>query len=311
VRNDSRKTNATAPGSGADEGHVSDFGGAVEAEGQADSADAAVDVELHVVKVKGALDVFLAHGREDKGANDGEADLATVGMAGEHEVDEGEAGVFGDLVDIVRLVAHEQDGGLGVGGDGHGEVWGAGAGVVSPTEPEEVAAAFESVVAVDEDGCAVGFERRDDVAGTDDDVVVAEDTEALGLDGREDFGADAGGFVGDGQLHGAAADVVAGDEDEVGVEGVDLSDDAFEEEGFGELFEVDVGDLDYFEVEEAVGEVADRDREVSDLELVARMGAGVGGQTDAGRRGSRQECAACDGSLWLANASVNGGHNPF
>ena len=109
-----------------------------------------------------------------------------------------------------------------------------------------------AVVAVDEDGCAVGFQGWDYMTGSDDDVVVAEDAEALGLEGREDLGADAGGLVGDGDLAGAAADVVAGDEDEVRVEGVDLGDDPLEKEGFGELFKVDVGDLDDAEVEEAV-----------------------------------------------------------
>jgi len=193
-----------------------------------------------VVEVEGALDVFLAHRRKDEGADDGEADLAAVGVAGEHEVDEGEAGVLYDLVDVVGLVAHGENGGLGVGGYGQVEVGAVGAGVVGAAEPEEVAAALKGVVAIDEDGGAVGFEGRDDVAGADDDVVIAEDAEALGLEGGEDFGADAGGFVRDGYLEGAAADVVAGDEDEVGVEAVDLSDDALEEVGFGELFEVDV-----------------------------------------------------------------------
>jgi hypothetical protein len=297
--------------SGADEGDVGDFGGAVEAKWEADCTDAAVDVELHAAEVEGSLDVLLAHGGKDERADEGEADLAAVGVAGEHEVDEREAGVLDDLVGEVGLVAHEQDGGVGVGGDGHVEVGGAGTGVVGAGEPEDVAAAFEGVVAVDEDGGAVGFEGRDDVAGADDDVVVAEDAEALGLDGGEDFGADAGGFIGDGHLSGAAADVVAGDEDEVGVEGVDLGDDALEEEGFGELFEVDVGDLDDFEVEETVGEIADGDGEVVDFELVAGVGAGVGGETDAGSGGSRHERPACDGGLWRTEAAVDAGHSPF
>ena len=206
-----------------------------------------------MVEVEASLDVLLAHGGEDEGADDGQADLAAVGVAGEHEVDEREAGVLDDLIDVVGLVAHEKHGSLGIGGNGEAEVGGAGTGVVGAAEPEEVAAALEGVVAVDEDGGSVGFQGWYYVTGSDDDVVVAEDAEALGLEGREDLGADAGGLVGDGDLAGAAADVVAGDEDEVGVEGVDLGDDALEEEGFGELLEVDVGDLDDAEVEEAVG----------------------------------------------------------
>ena len=74
---------------------MGEFGGAVEAEGHAYGADAAVDVELHVVEVEEAFDVFFAHGGKDEGAEDGEADLAAVGVAGEHEVDEREGGGAG------------------------------------------------------------------------------------------------------------------------------------------------------------------------------------------------------------------------
>ncbi len=173
---------------------MGEFCGAVEAEGEAYGADASVDVELQVVEAEHAFDVLLSHGGEDEGAEDGEADLAAVGVAGEHEVDEREAGVEDDLFDVVGLVAHEDHGGAGVGGDGEVEVGGAGAGVVGAAEPEDVAAAFEGEVAVDEDGCAVGLEGGNDVVGTDVDVVVAEDAEALGsFEPGEDLCSDAGG----------------------------------------------------------------------------------------------------------------------
>ncbi len=250
-----------------------------------------------MIEVEGSLDVLLTHGGQDEWSDERQTDLAAVGVSGEHNVDEREARVLDDLIDVIGFVAHEKDGCSRVGGYGHGEVGGVGAGVIGATEPKEVAAAFEGVVAVDQDGCAVSFEGRDDVAGADDDVVVAEDAEALGFDGGEDLGADAGGFVGDGHLAGATADVVSGDEDEVGVEPVDLGDDALEEEGFGELFEVDIGDLDDAEVDEGVGEIADGEGEAGDLELVAGVGAGVGCQAEPSGRGSRQKSPASDGGL--------------
>ena len=169
------------------------FRRAVEAEGQTHCADASVDVELQVVEVEHAFDVLLTHGRKDERAEDGEADLAAVGVAGEHEVDEREAGVLDDGLDVVRLVAHEEDGCAGVGRDGEVEVGDAGSGVVGAGEPEEVATAFEGEVAVDEDGGAMGFDGADDVFGADVDVVVAEDAETLGrFEGGEDLGSDAG-----------------------------------------------------------------------------------------------------------------------
>jgi hypothetical protein len=60
---------------------VSEFGGAVEAERKSDSPDAAVHVQLHVVKLEHAFDVLLAHGWQDQWAEDGKAYLAAVGVA--------------------------------------------------------------------------------------------------------------------------------------------------------------------------------------------------------------------------------------
>ncbi len=103
--------------SGSLEGEGGDFGGAVEAEGKANCSDASIDVELHSAELVGAFGVDAAQGREDKGAEDGEADLAAVGVAGEHEVDQGAARVGDDDVGEVGRVDHEEDGPLRVGGD--------------------------------------------------------------------------------------------------------------------------------------------------------------------------------------------------
>jgi hypothetical protein len=303
--------------SGADEGDVGDFGGAVEAEGHAYRAEAAVDVELHVVDLEEAFDVLLAHGGKDEGADDGEADLAAVGVAGEHEVDGGEAGMAADVVGVVGLVA-EQDGGGAVGevGDGEVEVGVAGSGVVGSAEPEDVAAALDGGVAVDEDGQAVGFEGRDDVGWAGDGVVVAEDAEALGnLEAGEDLCADAGGLPGEGEGQGAVADEVAGDDDELGVEGVDLVDDLFEEPGLGELFEVDVGDLDEAEVLEGVGQIGDGEGAVDDLELVSTVCTGVGSEADGRCGGAGQEGAPGEGvgavfGRGVTAGSETRGHRP-
>jgi hypothetical protein len=301
-------------GLGASEGEVSDFGGAVEAEGKADGTEAAVDIELHVVEVEEAFDVLLAHGRKDERAGEGETNLAAVCVAREHDVNEGEAGVLYDMVGEVGFVAHKDAGlvDVDVGRDGEIEVGVAGAGVVGAGEPEEITAAFEGDVAVDEDGGSVGFEGRDDVVGTDVDVVIAEDAEALrGFELGEDLRADAGGVPGDGELAGAAADVVAGDEDDFGFEAVDLFDDAFEEEGLGVLLEVDVGDLDEAEADEGVGEIADGELADVEVELMAGVGAGVGGEANASGGCTGEEGAASDGGLLRMSVLVEAaGHSP-
>ena len=133
-----------------------------------------------MIEAEHALDVLLTHGRQNQRAEDGEAYLAAVGVAGEHEVDERKAGVLDDTLDVVRLMAHKDHGCAGIGGNCEVEVGGAGAGIVGTAKPEEIAAALEGEVAVDEDGRSVSLEWTNDVIGADVDVVVAEDAEALG-----------------------------------------------------------------------------------------------------------------------------------
>ena len=100
---------------------------------------------------------------------------------------------------------------------------------------------------------------------------------------------------GDLESEGAAADEIAGDQDEVWRQGVDLGDHFLEEPGFGELLQVDIAHLDDAEVLEAVGEIADGDGEAGDFELVARVGSGVGGDAEAcSCEGGTKEAAACE-----------------
>ena len=57
--------------------------------------------------------------------------MAAVRVAGEHEVNEREAGVLNDAVGVVRFMAHEDDRELvGLAGIGHVEVGVASAGIV-------------------------------------------------------------------------------------------------------------------------------------------------------------------------------------
>ena len=99
------------------EGDDGDFGGAVEAEGQAYGSDAAVDIELHAVELVETFGVFSAQWGQDHRAKEGEPNLAAVGVSGEHEIDEGAAWVGGDVVGKVRLVGHEKHWSVGFGGD--------------------------------------------------------------------------------------------------------------------------------------------------------------------------------------------------
>ena len=186
--------------SGGAQGEEGYLGWAVEAEGQTYSADAAVDIELHLVEAIEALGILLTERRKDERTQKGEPDLAAVRVAGEHEVDEPAPRVGDDIVGVVGLVRHEDDGRVRFGGDGEIEVRMALAGVVDAAEPEALAAALEGDELVNQDGRAGGMEGFDDGGSVVGDVVIAE----AGVAKR-------GGQVGEDL--GAAADcVAAGDE---------------------------------------------------------------------------------------------------
>ena len=229
-----------------------------------------------MAKLEAAFDVFLAHGREDERADGRQADLATVGVAGEHRVDVGEARMADDVVDVIRLVAHEDDGGRGVCRDGEIEVRVAGSGVVGAAEPEVVGATLNGHIAVDEHGRAVGAQGSDDVLGADPDIVIAEAGEALGrVEALKNLCCDAGGAPGVLVGQRAAADEVAGDKHEVRMEAVDDVDGVLEERRLGVLLEMDVADLNDMKADEGVGEIAEGEGPVGDFDLVTPVGAGI------------------------------------
>jgi len=195
-----------------------DLWGAVEPEGQAHGADAAVDIELHLVEAVVAFGVLHAHRREDEWSQEWEPDLTAVGVAGEHEIDEGAAWMNADMVGEVGCVRHKENGTVGAGRDGQFEVGVAGAGVVDATEPKAVAISFDWNVLIDQDGGAVGGKGIDDGGGVEGDVMVAEDAVAKGSgEGCEDLGASVQSVISRDEGEGAVCDEVAGKEYKVGV----------------------------------------------------------------------------------------------
>ena len=236
--------------------------------------------------------VLSAQGRKYEWAEEGQAYLSSVGVSGEHEIDQVPAGMLDDLVDVVGLVGHEDDGAGGVGGDGEVEVGVAGAGVVDAAEPEAVGAALDGDVLVDEDGDAEAVERSDDDGRAGGYVVVAEGCVTLGAgEGAEDFSTAVGGVMGDGEGDGAVGDEVSGEEYQVGIEGVDAVDDLLEEVGLGVLVEVYVADLGDTEAMKSGGEIGKSDGAGHDIDLVAGDLAGVEGECCGSGAGADEEVA--------------------
>src|ERR1017187_10159680 len=153
------------------QGEERDLGRAVEAEGDADGADATVDVELQAVEAVEACDILSASWGEDDGAEERQANLATVGVAGKHYVDQAAARVSEDVVGVVGGVAHQQDGAVRLPGDGEVEVGHAGYRVGEAAQPKALPAALDGDVLVDQkrdrDRCQDGAD-----GGRSEDVIV-------------------------------------------------------------------------------------------------------------------------------------------
>jgi len=198
-----------------------------------------------------------------------------------------------DGVGVVGLVRHEDDWTIGLRGEGEIEVGIALAGIIDAAEPETSSIALYWEVSVDEDGCATAGERLDHHRGVDGYIVITEDGIAQrGGECGNDLGASVCGvFAGD-EGDRAVSDEVAGKEHDVGIQGVDLADDALEKERFGVLVEVDVAELNDAVAVEGGGEIRDGDGAVDDVHFVASDLSGVKSQSRGGSPAAYEEVAS-------------------
>ena len=86
-----------------------DLGRAVEAEGEVDRSDAAIDVKLQVPNAKPSTDIFPPKLRKMEWGKKRQANLTAMGMAAEHETDRLSFRFCEQIVDVVGSVAEEND----------------------------------------------------------------------------------------------------------------------------------------------------------------------------------------------------------
>lgn len=276
-----------------------DFGRAVEAEGNAYGAEAAIDVEPNVAEAVLACGEEPAAGRKNDRADERETNLTAVGVAAKHEADSLASGQCAHVAAEIGGVAEENDGLLRniSYGSGDGEVGDrvAGDGIVEAGEPDAGFAALERDIAVAQQGDAIIAERGADLLCVDVDVVVAEHAvDAAAMEALENVGALPRSADGEFVRTELAGDVVAGDEDEIGIELVYVTDDVAKEKGLSELIEVDIAevrDLDPFKVRRQAG----NDSLVAgDFEPVALDFAGIDGKAECAQCTHLQEPAAAE-----------------
>lgn len=147
---------------------------AIEAEGNADGADPPIDVELHVAELEMSLHVPLAHGGKYKCSEEGQADLASVRVAGEHEIDKVSSWMLKNGIGVVGLMRHQNDGTIGRRRNGDLELRVGGAGVVDPAEPETRAITLNRNMRVYEHRNAVPSKSAYDEGSIDSNVMIAE-----------------------------------------------------------------------------------------------------------------------------------------
>jgi hypothetical protein len=123
--------------------------------------------------------------------------------------------------------------------------------------------------------------------------VVAEDgVDFRGLEGGEDFGAAVRRVTAGYEGERAACYEVPGNQDDVGREAVDAVDDVLKEEGFSELIEVNVGELNDAETVKGLRELVDAYGGVDDIKLVTRDPARIKSEACRGDAGAQDESAA-------------------
>jgi hypothetical protein len=88
---------------------------AIEAEGKTYCADAAVDVELHIIEAVVSFRIFFAHWRQNERPQKGKPYLAAVGVSGEHEIDKMASGMGSDVIGVVGFMCHEDYRSIGFG----------------------------------------------------------------------------------------------------------------------------------------------------------------------------------------------------
>ena len=157
-----------------------EFCGTVKAERHTDCANTAIDIKLHVAELELTSDILPSHGWEDKRPQSGQANLAAMGVPGEHQVDQRKSGMPDDGICVVRFVDHQDDRSTGIRWNSDVEIRYPIGRIVGSSDIESVVATFEREEAVNEDRGAVGFERLDDTLRSYGNIVIAEDGEALG-----------------------------------------------------------------------------------------------------------------------------------
>jgi len=269
---------------------------AVEANGDADGAEAAIHVELQAPKTKPTLDILAAQRRKGQRADEWQPDLAAVGVTREYERERPARWTRQKIVDVVGCVAKEHDGFMRQIADGFGNrqlgVGYALERIVKPGKPESCARAFDGRVRVIENGNAIRSQRRGDVFPSNYNVVVAEHgitVEALDL--VEEIGALPRRAEGGSLRQNPVGHIVAGQKNRVGVQAVDVAHSVAEEEWLSVFVHMDVAELRDAESVECLSKAGNEHVAVRDLDPVPLDLAPIDRQTANNERSANQEAA--------------------
>jgi hypothetical protein len=201
-----------------------------------------------------------------------------VGVSAEHKVDcltcgesaqgPGEIGRVAEQEDgLARDIAHL--GRNGEVGSGMAADW-----IVEACKPDTGVAAFERYIAVAQNGDAVISQCMGDRTGADKNVMVAENSiDATTLEPLQNIRTLPRRANGEAScaetVSRRVSDIVAGEEDDVGTELVDMANGVVKKEWLGEFVEVNVADLGDLQAIEMVRKPGDEDIAARDFKPVA------------------------------------------
>jgi len=273
------------------EGNQGDLWGAVETKRGSDGADAAIDVELQVSEPEPALDILLSQFGQDHRAQERQANLASVGVAAQHEANRAAGWMIPQVVGVVRSMAHEQDRLAGLiadwRGDGQIGVRAALGRIVKTSQPDSGAAALDGHAGVAKHRDAIGRECGRGLCAPHQDLMVSEDSKSqFAVERVKKVGALPCGVDGTCSGTDTVADEIAGEQHGVRLEAVHLVDGVAKEKRLSEFVEVDIGEMRDPPTVEGCGQAGENDGMARDLNPVAFNAAGVQGQ----RGGSKDAC---------------------
>jgi hypothetical protein len=231
-----------------------------------------------------------------------------VGVTRQHKADRSAPGMLYDEVGVVRFMRHEDDRSAWLGRDCQIEAWVAGSGIGYAAYPQAISISIQRNVLVHQDRDRIGSKRLDDHGGAYAYVVISQYCEPLlAFETGEDLCAAMGRVAGGDEGERTEGNEISREQDQIGIQTVDLMYDALKEKGLRELVQVDITKLNDSMSMESLRKLPQLDCPPNDVEFMAGDLSSVEREPRGDGTGSDEKAAT---GKSMSKRCANCGHNP-